>query len=86
MPPPQKPDSGQLQPQIERIRGGTQLRIVVTIIVGCILIILTIGFVILLAKNPQLANTSGTALLNIIVAAIFSLIGFVVGKKSNGHE
>lgn len=86
MPVPQKPDAGQLHAQIARITGGTQLRIVITKIVGAILIILTIGYVILLVQNPQLANMSGTALLNIIVASIFTLIGFVVGRKSNGQD
>jgi hypothetical protein len=83
---PQTLTTGTTSPQIERIRGGTQLRIIIMKTIGCVLIILSAGFVIILIKDPELAKSSGPAMLNVVVAAIFSLVGFVVGRKTGEQD
>jgi hypothetical protein len=77
---------GSTSPTIERIRGGTQIRLAMIRVIGVILCIISIGLLVILGLNAEEFKSHASGLLNIVTASIFSLVGFVAGQKTKSGD
>lgn len=68
-----------------RIEGDIKIRIIVLCIIGCMLIIITLGAIAGLIFNEAVFGKYFSGLLSIISGTIFGFVGFIAGQKTN-HE
>jgi hypothetical protein len=78
--------SGSTSTDIERIRGGTQVRVAIIRVIGVILSIIAAGFIGLLAVHASEFQVHASGLLHLLTASVFALVGFVAGQKSKGQD
>jgi hypothetical protein len=85
---PQQPrlTSGSESPAVEQIRGGTQVRVVIIKVIGWLLGILAVGFIVIVLRTPDLAKMTSFGILQLIVTSVATLVGYVVGRRSNGRD